>query len=447
MASPKVLNPVVLTPQSRQQPRVGRYPKTPFNLIFRPWDIQPFCLFPVLPGESLKQVHLEEQCWTDPLAAVTKNTGWTHEGALFYVSWSSLPGWEAATDGLGKDMRDMMVSGESQAGNVDSDGLAWTYCAPGGIDFVLEALKRVVECYYRNEGEAWDKQLSAAGVPVAAAHGPTSKNVLDKLTLASAYADRRQALDYDASGTITVDDMYLAMMHAGAIQDGTGPTMDYEDWLKASGGSGMVGTKDPERDNYHEPELLCKWRDWSMPSNTVEPTTGVPAVAQGWRFTKQVKQAFRFPEWGWILGVQLARPKVYYKNQEGLFAGMMQTRDNWFPPNLDGRQYEPHLLIDDATGPLKATMDAGNVDYWVDLRDLLNHGEQFLNYAPAAASAPVVTLPEADGDRRYPTNTDQMAVFSDTTNGRVRADGVISLTIAGQAVVHERLHNLTLGKA
>lgn len=446
MASPRVLNPQVVVPASRQQSRVGRYPKTPFNLIFKPWQIQPFCLFPVLPGESLKGAHLEFQCWSDPLLANSKNTGWTNEGALFYVPWSCLPGWEAATDGLGKDMRDMMVSGESQAGNQDSDGNAWTYCAPGAIDYVLEATKRVVECYYRNEGEAWDVSTTD-GVPMAPAFGPTHKDVLDKLTLASAYADRRQGLDFDGSGTITADDWLLAMQHAAAIQDGTGPTMDYEDWLRSAGGQAMIGTKDPERDVYHEPELLAKWREWGMPTNTVEPSTGVPAVAQGWRVTKQLKQAFRFPEWGWILGVQLVRPKVYYSAQQGLFAGMMQTRDNWFPPNLDGRQYEPHLLIDDATGPLKAVMDAGNVDYWVDLRDLLNGGEQFLNYAPSSASAPVVTAPAADGTRRYVTSTNQMAVFTDTTNGRLRCDGVIALNVAGQAIVKETLHNLTLGKA
>lgn len=447
MASPRVLNPQVIVPQSRQQPRVGRYPQCPFNLIFKPFEIQPFLLHPVLPGESLKAALIQSQTWTDPLIANSKNTGWTQEMLLFYVPWECLPGWEAGTDGLGKDLRDMMVSGESQAANQDADGNAWTYCPPGGLDFVLEATKRVVECYFRDEGEAWDVATSAGGVPMAKINGRGRRDVWDKLTLASAYADRRQALDYDASGTITWDDILLAGEHAGAIQDGTGPTMDYEDWVRAAGGRVSQGAVDPERDTYHEPELIGDIREFSYATNTVEPTTGVPAVASGWRFAKQVRKAFRFPTWGWILGLTVCRPKVFYKNQEGLVACMMQTRDAWFPPNLDGRQYEPHLLIDDATGPLKATMDAGNVDYWVDLRDLLNYGEQFLNYAPAAASAPVVTLPTAAGLRHYPTAADAMAVFSDTTNGRIRSDGIVSLNIAGQAIVKEFLHNLTLGKA
>ena len=140
----------------------------------------------------------------------------------------------------------------------------------------------------------------------------------------------------------------------------------------------------------------------------------------------------------------MVRPKVFYKNQQGLFAAMMQTRDAWFPPNLDGREYEPHLLIDDLVGPLAATMAE---DYYVDLRDLLNYGEQFVNYAPAAASAPVATLPEADAERHYPTAADAMAVFSDTNDGRLRADGIVSLSIAGQAITREHVGNLVLGKS
>lgn len=447
MASPRVLSPQVVVPASRQQPRVGRYPSNPFNLIFRPFEIQPCLLHPVLPGETLKAALWQSQIWSDPLLANSKNTGWTYEGFLFYVPWECLPGWEASADGLGRDLRDMMVSGESQAGNQDADGNAWTYCPPGGIDFTLEALKRVVECYFRDEGEAWDASLSTGSVPQAKFKGRGGRDVMDKLTLANVYADRREPLDFDSSGTITVDDMILAMLEAGATQDGTPTAMDYEDWVRAAGGRVSEGARDPDRDSFHEPELLMDFREFSYPTAAVEPTTGVPAVAVGWRTVKQAKKAFRFPTWGWILGCVVCRPKLYYKNQEGLFAAMMQTRDAWFPPNLDGRQYQPHLLIDDATGPLKATMDAGNVDYYVDLRDLLNYGEQFLNYAPAAASAPVATMPTAAGLRHYPTSADSMAVFSDTTNGRLRADGIISLNIHGQAVVKEHLHNLTLGKA
>lgn len=444
MASPRVLSPQVMVPASRQQARRGRYPSNPFNLIYRPFEIQPCMLHPVLPGESLKSALWQCQTWTDPLISNSKNTGWTLEGFLFYVPWECLPGWDAATDGIGKDMRDMMVSAESLAAHQDANGNTWTYCPPGGVDYVLEALKRTVECYFRDEGEAWDKQLSSGSVPMAKLKGRGSRDVLDKLTLASAYADRRQDLDFDGDATATVDDMLLAMLEAGAKAQGDFLDMDYADWVRAAGGRVRQGAIDPDRDSYHEPELLAEFREFTYPTNTVEPSTGVPAVAAGWRTVKQLKKAFRFPTWGWILGLMVARPKVYYKNQEGLFAAMMQTRDAWFPPNLDGRQYEPHLLIDDLVGPLAAT---ATEDYYVDLRDLLNYGEQFINYTPAAASAPVATLPEADGDRHYPTAADAMAVFSDTTNGRIRSDGVISLQIAGQAIVKEHVPNLTLGKS
>lgn len=447
MASPRVLSPQVVVPASRQQPRAGRYPSNPFNLVFRPFEIQPCLLHPVLPGETLKAALWQSQLWSDPLLSIAKNTGWTFEGFLFYVPWECLPGWELAADGLGRDMRDMMVTGESLTPNQDPDGLTWTYCPPGGVDFVLEATKRVVECYFRDEGEAWNVSLSSGGAPHAKMKGRGGRDVMDKLTLASAYADRRQPLDYDGSGTVTVDDMILAMMEAGAKADGPMTDMDYEDWVRAAGGRVSDGAREPDRDSYHEPELLTEFREFAYPTNTVEPTTGVPAVAVGWRTVKSMKKAFRFPTWGWIFGCVVCRPKFYYKNQLGLFADMMQTRDNWFPPNLDGRQYEPHLLIDDATGPLKVTMDTGDVDYLVDLRDLLNYGEQFINYVPTGANAPMAALPASNGARHYPSAADATSVFTDAAGGRIRADGIISLSIAGQAVVKETLHNLTLGKA
>lgn len=448
MASPRVLSPVVQVPASRQQPRVGRYPSNPFNLQFRPFEIQPMMLHPVLPGETLKACLWQSQLWSDPLVAGSKNTGWTLEGFVWYVPWECLPGWELASDGLGRDLRDMMVTGESLNINVYPAGLNWTCRPPGGCDYVWEALKRTVECYFRDEGEAWDVSLSPGGVPHAKFKGRGGRDVLDKLTLQTAYADRRQNLDFDASGTITVDDMILAMMEAGAKEQGTMTDMDYEDWVRAAGGRVRQGAIEQDRDTYHEPELLFEFREFTYPTATVDPVSGTPSVAVGWRSVKSAKKAFRFPSWGWVFGAVVVRPKVYYRNVEGLFADMMQTRDHWFPPNLDGRVYEPHMLIDDATGPLKTIMDTANVDYYIDLRDLLNYGEQFTNYqVGGAGSAPSVSVPTSTGARHYPATNDGMQVFTDTTNGRLRMDGVVSLNIAGQAVVKQQVDNLVLGKS
>lgn len=445
MASPRVINPQVMVGANRDgTQRPTRSPEVHFDLIWKPFQLQPCAVFPVLPGETLTRMTLQTQVWTDPLKAVLKNTPWHFEYYSFYVKMRDLPGWEDATDGLGKDLIDMFESNESISGSADADGNAWTYCPPGGVDFVLEATKRIVESYFRDEGHAWDK-ATVDNVPLVKLFGRGRRDVHDKLTLASAYGDRREPLDYDASGTITVDDIELAYREWAANIEGTAMAMDFEDWVKAAGGKVVV--RNDEREDLHLPEDMAVLREFTYPTNTVEPTTGVPAVAAGWRLKKQAGKMYRFAEWGWVICYAVVRPKMLMLNQQGLYSAMMQTRDAWFPPNLDNRIYQPHLLIDDATGPLKALMDTPNSDYLIDLRDLLNHGEQFVNYAPAQASGAFATMPEADGDRFYPTSTDVMSVFSDTTNGRVRANGVVSCSFKSHPVVKEVQHGITLAKA
>jgi len=444
MASPRVLNPRVQVAPERQQGRVTRMPATPFNLIHKPFQLQPCGLFPVLPGETMKNMHLQVQCWTDPLAAVLKNTGWHFEYYAFYAKMRDLPGWEDASDGLGKDLIDMFISNESLASWQEAAVVPWSYCAKGGVDYVREITRRVVDSYFREEGETY-ATAAIDNVPIVKLYGRGRRDVLDKLTMATAYADRRQNLDFDGSGTITVDDVELAYREWAAKREGTQIDMDFEDWIRAAGGKAVV--RDDEREDLHLPEDIAHFREWTYPTNTVEPSTGVPAVAAGWRLTKESRQAIRFPEWGWVICYIVARPKMLLLNQTGLFAGMQQTRDAFFPPQLDAREYEPHLLIDDATGPLATVMDAGNDDYYIDLRDLYTNGEQFVNYAPAQASGAFATLPVAGGAHRYPSSADAMSVFTDTTNGRIRTDGVCTLTIAGQPVTKESLRQLTLGKS
>lgn len=264
--------------------------------------------------------------------------------------------------------------------------------------------------------------------------------------MASAYGDRRSAADWDASGTLTLDDLQLAYQEWAGQKDGTELDMDYEDWTRAMGGK--VQARDDEREDQHLPEELMGIREYTHMNNVVEPSTGVPAVAGGFRWKKGSRKMFRFNELGWLLGVVCFRPKMLLLNQQGLYAGMMQSRDNWFPPNMDPRSWQPHLLIDDATGPLKAVMDTGNVDYYVNLRDLFKYGEQFVNYAPAQASSPFATVPNASGGRFYPTSTDVMSVFTDTTNGRIRASGVLSCGIKTHPVVvgRDEPDALTLAK-
>ena len=123
---------------------------------------------------------------------------------------------------------------------------------------------------------------------------------------------------------------------------------------------------------------------------------------------------------------------------------MMQTREAWLPAVLNDQMDVSHLLIPKGTGPLSSVSTTADEDYFIDLRDLMNYGDQFINYAPAAV-APFVSLPEADGQRRYPLEADVKKLFS-AEDGVLLEDGVVSLSIKGRQRV-SAASAITLGRA
>lgn len=442
MASPTARSPrVAIAPAYARSERQGRRPQNPFNVITKPYQIQPVMFHPVLPGETLKSLLIQGQIWSDPLNVALKNTGWWCEYNVFYVKHRDLPGYETATDGLGKDLVDMFVSNESLAPHAAGAIVPWTYTPVGGVDFVKPALERVVEEFFRDEGETANA-FAIDGVPIAQIYGRGRSDAFDKLTMAANYRDARQKLDANNDGTIYVgDEMNRAFQEWAAAHDAGLIDMTYEDWMRTYGG-GAGGSVEPDRVDYHRPEDIAYARQFTYPTNTVEPSTGVPAVAVGWRAAHNIRKAFRFDEPGWIMVTQTVRPKVYLGHQEGLVASMMKTRDSWLPAVLHDESTVGHLTIPHTEGPLATIMAA---DYMVSVRDLLLYGEQFVNYDQASTDPGFAAIPTAAAQRRYSDATQAMALFANTTTGRFRADGMVSLTILGRQ--HETTKNLQLYRA
>lgn len=437
-SSPTKTNVRVAPAPAARLPRVGRRPQHPFNLITKPYQIQPFFIAPVLPGETLKNMMLQSQVWSDPLAAGMKNVGWWCEYNVFYVSHQHLRGWDDnGGTGLAQELADMFVSNGNLDSFRDMDGNAWSYCYPGAVDYVFECTKRIVDEYFRDEGENWDDQL-LDGVPLAKIYSKGRSDGFERLTLNTAYVDRSEPLPE------TWDDAELSWLEWASLRDGGQIDMDYDDWMRTYGSNTHRVEEAVQR---HRPEDIAYLREFTYPNNTVEPTTGVPATAVGWRIGRRLDKRVFFREPGWIVGFNTIKPKVYLANQQGTVTGAMQSRATWLPPVLGGKEDQGHIQFTDSTGPLAGIMDAGNVPYWLDIKDLLNNGEQFVNYATPAAGVtgvPFVELPLASGQRRYAAATEIMAMFADTTNGRLRQDGMVSLSIMGRAQQPNR--SLALGQ-
>ena len=447
MVSPtKISARVGVAPDYARTNRVTRRPQHRFNLKTKPYQIQPFCIAPVLPGETLQSAMLQSQAWSDPLdSGVLRNIGWWNEQYLFYVKHRDLPGWERDETigaGLGSDLIDMIVNNTNLAAHKEVAKVNWTYTPKGGVDFLEAAVFRIVEEYFRDEGETAQSAV-IDNVPIAQIYGRGQNDWSMRLTLDADYEDRRTPLDVDEDGEIYVDEIERAYTEWAAAYDAGLIQMDYEDWMKTYGVKSAVPSVD--RVDYHRPELLFYNREFTYPTNTVEPTTGVPATAVGWRTAKQFRKNWLFPEPGWIIGLTCKRPKVYLGAQEGSVASMMITRNAWLPAVLNDQLDVSHLNIIEGEGPLATLSDTANTGYWVDLRDLLNNGDQFTNWAPVAGTAPFVSLPEVDGDRRYASAANAMSFFANKADGRFLEDGVISFSIKGRQ--QPRGDNLILGRA
>lgn len=410
--------------------RGHRRPQNPFNLMARPYSITPFMLHPVLPGESLKNMMLNARIVTDPI--VDKLTGWWCEYFFFYVKHTDLIGAE--------DIIQMHLDPTTVLDDAGVNDAIWKQKA-GGYDFLNRAMESVIRWYFRDEAELtgtpygstiWDAGLirnlattMPSGVsatdhdwkPIAKVN---QEGWWQSLITDAATADAEDRLPGDApdfpdgvpDGLATAWTHWQAMVSAGATE------ATFEDYLRTFG----VKASKAHDEEQKRPELIRFSKTFQFPTNTVDPASGTPTSAVVWSVQERADKTRYFAEPGFILGLQVVRPKVYYSSADGHIAQFMNQAFNWMPA----------LLEDFAAGSLKKfSGDAGPVkdaseDYWIDLKDALLYGEQWVNHTGAAntVTAPLV------GNSDYASGSDVISLFKNTTNSFVRTDGVVMLDIA-----------------
>lgn len=431
---------VGISPSYAMTQRVQRRPQHKFNLRFQPYQIQPTMIAPVLPGETLKTVMLQSQCWSTPLKPFTlRNIGWWQEFHYFYVKHRDLIEFTDGVEepGLRDKLIKMFTDGTPLTADAEvADNATW-YTPKGGVNFLKLAVDRIVDEYFRDDGES-SSDYTYGGLPLAKIYGKGQSDWSEKLTMDDDYEDNRVAVpEY-------LNDMEKAYIEWAAMKDAGLMDMDYEDWMRTYGVNPVV--PEEERITHHVPEDLAHFREFAYPTNTVEPSNGQPATAIGWRTASRSNKSFLFQEPGWIIGLVVVRPKVYLGNQKGNVASMMITRESWLPAILNNELDVSHLKLPGTHGPLNGTIPNED-EYWIDLRDLLNYGDQFTNIA--RTDAPFVALPDVNANRRYPSQTDIEKFFLSAANSEYQngfeIDGVHSLVIVGRQ--QERYKNLTLGQA
>lgn len=406
--------------------RTMRRPQHTFHLHQEPWQIQPFMLAPVLAGETMKNMLLQSRAVTDPI----KNPlmGWWLEYYVFYVKLRDL---------YDRDLlSQMIVDPSADLTSLDSASAVKHYhvnptADATGIDWTKLCLERVVDEYFRFTGEqASDYVID--GVPLANVNVLNyTDSIVNDADYIVAYNETLTGAGSEDGTAVTIAEIHNAQARWDLARMNGLTTLTFEEYLAEHG----VRTPSTE---IHKPELIRYVRDWQYPSNTVDPSNGAPRSAVSWVTQERADKDRYFTEPGFIFGVSCVRPKVYMKNLRSSAAGLMNTAKDWLPPML---AHDPHYSMRKITEddpPVAATDD----DYWIDLKDLLLYGDQFLNVAPGSVTAVnMASIPNTSlSNIRYALETDADACFvsptvtgayGDTQN-KIRQDGIVSLTIAGR---------------
>lgn len=414
--------------QTADMPKVGRVMRRPqhsFHIRQKPFIIQPFMIAPVLAGETMKSLLLQSRVVSDPI----KNAliGWWQEYYFFYVKLTDIDEANGTENTQATSLVSMLLNNPSWSPASHPDYQATSspdkYRHTNSMDYISGCMKVIVRDWFRNEDEAWN--LAAGLLSALPMASVAQTNYMDSLTNAAAIVRPDINVDINANATITASEVDEALRRWQWARS-TGLTdMSYEDYLSSFG----INT---EVDHIvGKSELIRYVRQWTYPTNTVEPTTGVPSSACSWSIQERADKDRFFKEPGFLCGFSVTRPKVYFKNLTGAAANELDRALDWLPAHLRADAWSAMKQWSNTTGPVTGIADAGG--YWLDIRDLFMYGDQFTNVALSDVTINLVSLPSSTGGKRYVTSADVDGLFVNAAGGKnmIRQDGVVNLAILG----------------
>ena len=425
--------PQIRVVEGMNLPQVRRKLRSPthkFAVRAKPFEICPFLIAPVLPGETMTNALLQSRVVSDPIAHPL--IGWHHEMMLFYVSIPAIAQRQSDADFVKMfiDPTQTITNYQLSADN------APTYMFKGGIDWLAMAYDVLIDFFFRDEK---DLGVNALIENYSAAYADLDRNIFQSAKEESATSDDLTLPGVDELEDLDILAGYSTHYAQWEIMRDMGLTeVTFEDYLASHGVNvsqndvtgTIVGLENPDDATTaitHKPELLRFTRDWTYPTNHVDPTNGTPTSAVSWSVKERADKHrfFKYP--GFVIGLTVTRPKLYLGNQKGSAVGLLQSATDWLPAVLAGHPYTSlKENLDSATDGILRTQDE---DYWIDLKDMFLYGDQFFNhslggYAPAlpAVDAPCPKfLTEAMVDALFAT--------TDGTKSYVRQDGVCSFNI------------------
>lgn len=398
-----------------QQPGMGkkrhtRTPNFPVLGTMRPFGLYPIMAHPVLPGETLKSFRLKWRTISMPIKHPL--AGCWLEVWLCYVKLTDLD----------RDLGNMFISENySTDGYLCSTSNDRYFTKAGQIDWVKLCAERVHDAYFLDDSETPREIDGVRQTKI------NSKSWMQNLMFKPAD---------DPLDTTDIHDAYHEMNQYMMMQQMGMSELTYENYLNQYGVR-SIGTAEGD------PEILRYAPAWTLPVNTVEPTTGAPSSAWVWSSEIKADKDKRFSEPGFIIALASYRPKMYSSKQRYSFSGNLWGFQDWYPAyNLqDPAAGIRDLLTNDPVFPSGFRTDAGDATLIYDHRDLLSHGEQFVNnfdelpydspfYADQRANDADDTA-KIRGEYADQTSLNDLFVSTTQTDRVAYYEGIASCTIAG----------------
>lgn len=386
-----------------------RVPSIPFHLKNRPWQIQPFFIHPVLPGESVNGLLWKANTVSDPVA--NRLMGWHQEWNLFYVRLRDL--FPAS------DVKSIFTNPEENLSALYSaaDPKYFHYY---GVNYAKEATRLIVEHYFRSDEETPDD----ATIDGLWAQSMGTDNWLDSALVSADMAEAEVQVDV-ADGSLELTTLERAQRTYELLKMGALTDMDYDDFIRT------YGVRVPSAEQEGKPKLLRTIRNWQMPVNHIDETSGAATTAVYFKSDERHDKDMFVKEPGFLIGMVSYKPKVYLGNVKGSVTGIMDSLLEWLPAVMRDDPTSSMIEVSPTTGPLANQ----TTNYQFDLRDFLLYGEQFTNVDPASVNMATVALPSAALQKRYPSLADAQSVFvaagAEDTAQFLETDGMLNIKISG----------------
>ena len=393
--------------------RFHRRPNFPIAGTMKPFGLYPIMAHPVLPGETLKSASTKWSVVSMPL--VHPLAGAWLESWLFYVKLTDID----------RDLGGMFISDTfSSSGWTAGVDRPRLHVKSGEIKWMEMMIDRIREAYFLNEGET------------AVDLGSPDQNIPKvKLNMRSWYQNLMFEPAEVAIDTTGEMDHRQQMSAWQMLQLAQMTELTYESYLEQYGVQSM-------KLGIGEPEILRFSRSWTKPVNHIDTSSGSPTSAWVWNDEMKLEKDKRFEEPGFVIMCSAIRPKMFQFGQESSLIGSLWGFTDWYPAyNLTDPTAGIKRIGTDDSVFISTLNDAeGEVQLLYDHRDLLAHGEQFINnrshtFTPPFAKEMKTTAasPPTTVRGEYATDDDIDALFVGTADADELCyyEGIVGLTIAG----------------